>query len=154
MLCIDKYQDKIERFNTTTNILDFVYQNLSISNKSGIIFPEKISKIIKIDQISFYNLEILKTNPFLVNSSEWAHALNIYIQYVYLKINNNFIGDLIHQTNLIDFFKNSGNMLISRNDKFTIIIYDNIFFCIMKHLYYFQQNYLINLSYLPKIKYM
>ena len=28
----------------------------------------------------------------------------------------------------MDFFKNSGNMLISRNDKFTIITYDNIFF--------------------------
>ena len=59
MLCIDKYQDKIERFNTITNILDFVYQNLSISNKSGIIFPEKISKIINIERISFDNLELI-----------------------------------------------------------------------------------------------
>jgi hypothetical protein len=63
LLIENNYKDKIERFNTTTNILDFVCPNIEktimqlsqFSRKSCIIFPEKISKIINIEQIKEKN---------------------------------------------------------------------------------------------------
>ena len=151
MLCIDKYQDKsdFDRFNFHTNTLEFCYSNnfskdllQEFAKKSCIFFPEKVSKIIKIDKINFNSFELLDEKPNLYANLpdpiacqwEWITTFYKYVRWTEENISYGFIGELLNEFKntfktkiFIDSLKNTNTKLfLGKNDKYVAMLFDEL----------------------------